>query len=297
MKGIILAGGSGSRLYPMTKSVSKQILPVYDKPMIYYPLSCLMLAGIRDIIIISTPRDIGVFEDLFGNGEQIGLHIEYAVQNEPRGIAQSFILAEEFIKGSPCALVLGDNVFYGTGLGQLFLDAKIRVEGDPNCGSIIFAYYVENPSDFGVVEFNNEHKVINIEEKPQKPKSHFAIPGFYFYDSEVSFIAKNIKPSARGELEITTVNQIYLERSKLHVEIMGRGVAWLDTGTCEGLMQASSFVEAVQKRQGMYIACIEEIAWRMGFIDTPQLEKLGYNLKNTDYGKYLMKIVKGDFLY
>ena len=299
MKGIVLAGGSGTRLYPATKSVSKHLLPIFDKPMIYYPLSCLMLAGIRDVIVISTPRDIHAFSDLFGTGEQLGMDIQYAVQDKPQGIAQAFLIARDFIGNDSVTLILGDNIFYGTGLGSIFTKAKTRTESTKNVGNeneltkniaIVFAYYVENPRDFGVVEFDINKNALSIEEKPQMPKSHYAVPGIYFYDNSVIDIARNIKPSLRGELEISSVNQVYLEKGLLSVELLGRGIAWLDTGTCNGLMQAAAFVEAVQKRTGMYIACIEEIAWRKQFISTEQLLALGRGMEKTEYGSYLLRL-------
>lgn len=284
MKGIILAGGSGTRLYPVTKTVSKQALPIYDKPMIYYPLSVLMLAGIKDILIISTPRDINVFKELFEDGSQIGLNIEYAIQKEPRGIAEAFIIGKEFIGKDKVALVLGDNIFYGYGFTDRLKKATIRDE------ATIFGYYVSNPQDFGVVEFDENYNVISIEEKPEKPKSRYVIPGLYFYDNNVIDIAENIKPSSRGELEITSINNEYLKRDKLKVELLGRGMAWLDTGTHKGLLDASNFVEVIQNRQGLYVACIEEIAYRKKFITKEQLLKLSEPLLKTDYGKYLIKV-------
>ncbi len=285
MKGIILAGGSGTRLYPVTKSVSKQILPIYDKPMIYYPMSVLMLAGIRDILIISTPRDINSFNDLFGDGMQLGLNIQYAVQTEPKGLADAFIIGEEFIGDDKVALVLGDNIFYGYRFSQRLESATNREEG-----ATIFGYHVSNPKSFGVVEFDRENNVVSIEEKPEEPKSNFVVPGLYFYDNDVIEIAKNLKPSARGEIEITSVNNEYLRRGKLKVELLGRGMAWLDTGTHRGLLDAANFVEAVQTRQGLYIACIEEIAYRKGFINKEQLLKLAEPLEKVEYGQYLVKI-------
>jgi len=281
MKGIILAGGSGTRLYPVTKSVSKQILPIYDKPMIYYPLSVLMLAGIRDILIISTPRDIGCFEELLGDGSEIGINVEYAIQAEPRGLAEAFIIGEKFIGNDKVALVLGDNIFHGYGFSERLKNAVEREE------ATIFGYHVSNPREFGVVEFDEENNVISIEEKPENPKSNYAVPGLYFYDNDVIEIAKNVKPSARGEIEITAVNNEYLKRGKLKVELFGRGMAWLDTGTHKGLLDAANFVEAIQTRQGLYVACIEEIAYRKGYIDAKQLEKLAQPLLKSEYGQYL----------
>lgn len=284
MKGIILAGGSGTRLYPITKSVSKQALSIYDKPMIYYPMSVLMLAGIKDILIISTPRDISVFEELFGNGNELGLNIEYAVQEKPNGLAEAFIIGEKFIGDDKVALVLGDNIFYGYGFSERLQNAVERDE------ATIFGYHVTDPKAFGVVEFDKDFNVLSIEEKPEKPKSNYAVPGLYFYDNNVVEIAKNVKPSDRGELEITSVNNEYLKRGKLKVELLGRGMAWLDTGTHRGLLEASNYVEAVQTRQGLYIACLEEIAYRKGYISREQLLKLAQPLMKTEYGQYLVKV-------
>ena len=284
MKGIILAGGSGTRLYPITKSTSKQSLPIYDKPMIYYPMSVLMLAGIKDILIISTPRDISVFEELFGNGNDLGLNIQYAIQEQPNGLAEAFIIGEEFIGDDKVALVLGDNIFYGYGFSERLKNAVERDE------ATIFGYHVSDPQAFGVVEFDKDFNVLSIEEKPKVPKSNYAVPGLYFYDNDVVEIAKNVKPSERGELEITSVNNEYLRRGKLKVELFGRGMAWLDTGTHRGLLEASNFVEAVQTRQGLYIACLEEIAYRKGYINKEQLLELAKPLMKTEYGQYLVKV-------
>lgn len=287
MKGIILAGGAGTRLYPITKTISKQMLPIYDKPMIYYPLSVLMLAGIRDILIISTERDLPIYKELFGDGSQLGIRFRYKVQKEPRGLAEAFIIGEEFIGDESVCLVLGDNIFYGTGLIDALKRAKNRKEG-----ATIFGYYVSNPTEFGVVEFGENNNVLSLEEKPEKPKSNYAIPGLYFYDNSVIKIAKNVLPSNRGELEITSVNNEYLDQGKLNVEIFGRGTAWLDTGTHKGLLDASNFVEAIQSRQGLYVACIEEIAFRMGFIDKNKLIHAAEPLLKTEYGKYLVRIAE-----
>ena len=284
MKGIILAGGSGTRLYPITKSVSKQSLPIYDKPMIYYPMSVLMLAGIRDILIISTPRDLPMFKELFGNGNHLGLNIEYAVQEQPNGLAEAFIIGEEFIGDDKVALVLGDNIFYGYGFSERLQNAVEREE------ATIFGYHVVDPQAFGVVEFDKDFNVLSIEEKPEEPKSNYAVPGLYFYDNDVVEIAKSVEPSERGELEITAVNNEYLRRGKLKVELFGRGMAWLDTGTHKGLLDASNYVEAVQTRQGLYIACLEEIAYRKGYISKEQLLELAKPLMKTEYGKYLVKV-------
>ena len=289
MKGIVLAGGSGTRLYPITKGISKQLIPIFDKPMIYYPISVLMLAGIREVLIISTPRDLPVFEDLLGDGSQLGMRFAYAVQESPRGLADAFIIGEEFIGNDAVALVLGDNIFYGQALSD-YLRRGAAIEK----GGMIFGVQVKNPRSFGVVEFDENKRVVSIEEKPQNPKSNFAVPGLYFYDNSVVEVAKTIQPSARGELEITTVNNVYLQRGQLLVSPMGRGMAWLDTGTPEGMLQASQFVATVQNRQGFYISCIEEIAWRRGWINDQQLLAIGTELKMTDYGQYLISLVEKD---
>lgn len=290
MKGIILAGGSGTRLHPITRAVSKQLLPVYDKPLIYYPLSVLMLAGIREVLVISTPRDVPSFRELLGDGSDLGMRLEYAVQGEPRGLAEAFTIGRDFLAGEPCALVLGDNMFHGQALTKIILAAKRRVEDEG--GAVVFGYPVQDPRSFGVVEFDAERRVVGIEEKPERPKSNYAVPGLYFYDGQVSDIAAAVEPSARGELEITSVNGAYLDRGLLSVELMGRGMAWLDTGTPEGLLKAAEYVEAVQSRQGYYIACIEEIAFRRGFIDAARLASLGRRMEKTAYGKYLLAVAE-----
>jgi len=288
MKGIILAGGSGTRLYPLTKAVSKQIMPVYDKPMIYYPLSTLMLAGIQEILIISTPRDLPVFKELFGSGEDLGLRMSYAVQEQPRGLADAFIIGEEFIGSDSAAMVLGDNIFYGQSFSRVLQQAAGR-----EIGATIFGYYVREPQEYGVVEFDEDGIAISIEEKPEKPKSNYAVPGLYFYDNNVIEIAKNVKPSARGEIEITSINNEYMQRGELRVETLGRGFAWLDTGNHDALLDAADFVAAFQKRQGLYISCIEEIAYKKGYISKEQLIELAQPLKKTAYGQYLLDIAAG----
>lgn len=287
MKGIILAGGKGTRLYPMTKTVSKQLLPIYDKPLVYYPLSTLLLAGIREILIISTPEDTPMYEKLLGDGKQLGIDISYKVQESPRGLADAFILGEEFIGSDSVCLVLGDNVFYGRDFTRILRDAMAN-----NSGATIFGYPVSDPRAFGVVEFDKDFNVVSIEEKPENPKSKYAVPGLYFYDNSVIEIAKNVKPSARGEIEITAVNNEYLKRGNLKVKLFNRGMAWLDTGSPSGMLQASQFVQTVQNVQGMYISCIEEIAYRRGFITKEQLRIIGEELKMTDYGKYILSIAE-----
>ncbi|MBQ8527262.1 MAG: glucose-1-phosphate thymidylyltransferase RfbA [Lachnospiraceae bacterium] len=291
MKGIILAGGSGTRLYPLTKAISKQIMPVYDKPMIYYPLSTLMLAGIREVLIISTPRDLPTFEELFGTGEQLGMKFTYAVQEEPRGLADAFIIGADFIGNDSVALVLGDNIFYGQSFSKVLRQTAERIEKEN--GATIFGYYVRDPKEYGVVEFDENGKALSIEEKPEHPKSNYAVPGLYFYDNDVVEIAANVKPSARGEIEITSINNEYLRRGTLSVETLGRGFAWLDTGNHDSLLDAADFVAAFQKRQGLYISCVEEIAYKRGFINKEQLLALAKPLMKTDYGKYLVEVANG----
>ena len=285
-KGIILAGGAGSRLHPLTISVSKQLMPVYDKPMIYYPLSILMLAGIQEILVITTPEDRGAFARLLGDGSQWGLNISYAVQPEPGGLAQAFLIGESFIAGDPVALVLGDNIFYGHGLRL-----QLRAAAQQSSGATVFAYHVNDPERYGVVQFDDDKKAIGIEEKPSQPKSNYAVTGLYFYDSQVTEMAKSLKPSPRGELEITDLNRVYLEQGALHVELMGRGVAWLDTGTYESLMEAANFIEVIQRRQGLKISCPEEIAYKLGYIDAGQVEAIAHGLKQNEYGQYLLKML------
>jgi glucose-1-phosphate thymidylyltransferase len=285
MKGIILAGGSATRLYPLSKSISKQIMPVYDKPMIYYPLSTLMLAGIREVLIISTPRDLPMFQELLGSGEELGMRFEYVVQHVPNGLAQAFVLGEPFIGNDRACLILGDNIFYGQGFSAMLQKALSYTDG-----ACVFGYYVKDPRAYGVVEFDADGKVLSIEEKPEKPKSHYAVPGLYFYDHSVVTRAKALQPSARGEYEITDLNRTYLEEGKLNVTLFGRGFAWLDTGNCESLLEASNFVETIQKRQGLHVSCIEEIAWRNGWIDNDQLKALGKAMEKTEYGQYLLSL-------
>ena len=287
MKGIVLAGGSGTRLYPITKAVSKQLLPLYDKPMIYYPISVLMLAGIKEILIISTPRDLPMYKDLLGDGESLGIKFSYAVQDDPNGLAEAFIIGEEFIGDDNIALILGDNVFHGHRFTEI-LERATKLEE----GAVIFGYYTNNPKAFGVVEFDKEWNVISVEEKPENPKSNYIVPGLYFYDNDVIEIAKNVEPSPRGEVEITSINEEYLKRGKLKVELLGRGMAWLDTGTHEGLLEAANFIETIQKRQGLYIACLEEIAYYKGYITKEQLLETAEELKKTDYGEYLFNLAK-----
>ena len=286
MKGIILAGGSATRLYPLSKAISKQIMPVYDKPMIYYPLSTLMLAGIREVLIISTPRDLPMFKELLGTGERIGMKFSYKVQEVPNGLAQAFVLGAEFLNGEPGCLILGDNMFYGQGFSKM-----LRKAAETKKGACIFGYYVKDPRAYGVVEFDKEGKVLSLEEKPAHPKSNYAVPGLYFYDETVTDKAASLKPSARGEYEITDLNKLYLEEGTLSVELFGRGFAWLDTGNCDSLLEASNFVATIQNRQGFYISCIEEIAWRNGWISDQQLRALGDELNKTSYGKYLLELL------
>ena len=290
MKGIILAGGSGTRLYPITKAVSKQILPLYDKPMVYYPLSCLMLSGIREVLIISTPRDISLFKELFGDGSWLGMRFEYAVQEKPRGLADAFIVGKKFIGSDDVALVLGDNIFYGQSFTSVLKSASDKI-ASKSSGAVIFGYFVKDPTAYGVVEFNESGKVLGIEEKPAKPKSNYAVPGLYFYNNDVVKIAQDIKPSARGEIEITAVNNTYLEKGSLSVELLGRGMAWLDTGTYDGLLEASNFIATIQKRQGLYVSCVEDIAYRNGWLSKEKLLELAKGYK-TDYGRYLEYIAE-----
>lgn len=287
MKGIILAGGSATRLYPLSKAISKQIMPVYDKPMIYYPLSTLMLAGIREVLIISTPRDLPMFRELLGTGEELGMEFHYKVQEQPNGLAQAFVLGAEFLNGEPGCLILGDNLFYGQGFSAMLRRAAAKAQEG---GACIFGYFVKDPRAYGVVEFADDGRVLSIEEKPAEPKSHYAVPGLYFYDRTVVDKARSLKPSARGEYEITDLNNLYLQEGSLHVELFGRGFAWLDTGNCDSLLEASNFVATIQNRQGFYVSCIEEIAWRNGWIDTTRLHTLGERLSKTAYGRYLMEL-------
>ncbi|KAA6301841.1 MAG: Glucose-1-phosphate thymidylyltransferase 1 [Candidatus Ordinivivax streblomastigis] len=286
MKGIILAGGSATRLFPLSKSISKQIMPVYDKPMIYYPLSTLMLAGIREVLIISTPRDLPMFQQLLGSGERLGMKLEYIIQEVPNGLAQAFVLGEKFVGNDSVCLILGDNIFYGQGFSKMLQEAQMHTDG-----ACVFGYYVKDPRAYGVVEFNPTGQVLSIEEKPVSPKSNYAVPGLYFYDASVVQRAKDLKPSARGEYEITDLNRTYLEEGKLHVSLFGRGFAWLDTGNCDSLLEASNFVATIQKRQGFYVSCIEEIAWRNQWIDNNQLEQLGKSLDKTAYGQYILSLI------
>ncbi len=287
MKGIILAGGSATRLYPLSKAISKQIMPVYDKPMIYYPLSTLMLAGIREVLIISTPRDLPMFRELLGSGEKLGMRFEYKIQETPNGLAQAFVLGAEFLAGEKGCLILGDNMFYGQGFSAMLKRAAAIEKG-----ACVFGYYVKDPRAYGVVEFNEQGKVLSLEEKPAQPKSHYAVPGLYFYDESVTEKVANLKPSERGEYEITDLNKLYLEEGTLQVELFGRGFAWLDTGNCDSLLEASNFVATIQSRQGFYVSCIEEIAWRNGWISDEQLAKLGQTLEKTNYGQYLLDLLK-----
>ncbi|MGL5318130.1 MAG: glucose-1-phosphate thymidylyltransferase RfbA [Bacteroidales bacterium] len=287
MKGIILAGGSATRLYPLSKAISKQIMPVYDKPMIYYPLSTLMLAGIKEVMIISTPRDLPMFRELLGSGERLGMKFEYKIQEKPNGLAEAFILAEDFLQGKKCCLILGDNMFYGQGFS-----AMLKRAAHIRQGAVVFGYYVKDPRAYGVVEFDEDNNVKSIEEKPMEPKSNYAVPGLYFYDNTVVAKAKSLKPSHRGELEITDLNRLYLEEQTLKVELFGRGFAWLDTGNCDSLLEASNYVATIQNRQGFYVACVEEIAWRNKWIDNEKLMKLGRELEKTSYGQYLLDLLK-----